>query len=575
MRKRTGTRGQNGEWRIEDRMEKLETSDAYITVKDHKEDFNVSPSFRLINPSKTDIGRVSKQMLDDINRNLLLHVPVNQWKNTHAVIDWFKDIPGKRRCTFLQYDIEQFYPSISAELFEKAITFAKQYIDIPDTHLRIIRQARHTLLFHQGDPWMKRNGDEDFDVPMGSYDGAEVCELIGIFMLSQISQVVNPTDNGLYRDDGLAVMRNIGKPEIERRKKKIIQIFKSHKLKITIRANLQIVQYLDVELDLKSGQFRPYRKPNSDPLYINRNSNHPPSVLKQVPASINRRLSDISSSAEVFDQAAPAYEAALRNSGFDTKLAFEVCDRSQQKSKRKRRRKTIWYNPPYSSNVKTNVARKFLSLLCQHFHKKHRLHKIFNTMTVKVSYCCTRNVSSIISGHNKYVLRQDPEDVNTRTCNCRRPEECPMGGRCLAQNIIYKGNVENLTDSVVNPYIGLTMNHFKERYGVHKQGINNRAHASACELTKHVWNLKDNNKVFSINWDILQHVKGRLVGGECKLCVAEKLHIIEYPDQDILLNSHSSIKCMHKAKRMLSQVPFQGRGRPRRRVDHGITSGVT
>ena len=69
---------------------------------------------------------------------------------------------------------------------------------------------------------------------MGSFDGAEICELVGTFMLSEITKVVKKTDIGLYRDDGLGLMRRIGKPEIERRKKKIIKIFKSYGLKIII-----------------------------------------------------------------------------------------------------------------------------------------------------------------------------------------------------------------------------------------------------------------------------------------------------------------------------------------------------
>ena len=71
---------------LDDRMEKLESSEAYIiTVKDHKENFNANPTFRLINPSKQDIGRVSKQLLDGINQELLSCTSVNQWKNSRAV----------------------------------------------------------------------------------------------------------------------------------------------------------------------------------------------------------------------------------------------------------------------------------------------------------------------------------------------------------------------------------------------------------------------------------------------------------------------------------------------------------
>ena len=559
---------------LDDRMEKMQTSEAFITVKDHKESFNVSPTFRLINPSKTDIGRVSKQLLDGINKKLLLSTKVNQWKNTQSVIDWFSQIRGKRRCTFIQFDIENFYPSITAELFDKAIAFAKQHVDIPDLDLEIIKQARATLLFHQGQPWIKQTDDDGFDVPMGAYDGAEVCELVGSYMLSQVNQVIDNSDVGLYRDDGLGVLRNIGKPEIERRKKKIIQIFKSCGLGITIMTSLQLVQYLDVEFDLRSGQYRPFRKPNSDPLYINSSSNHPASVLNHVPDSIARRLSDISSSSDVFREALPEYENALRNSGFTKKLAYSERAPNQQENKRTRRRKILWYNPPFSISVKTNVGKKFLDLLRLHFHPNHRLRSIFNTKTVKVSYCCMRNVASIISGHNKRILR--PTEPVARTCSCRNPDECPLNGRCLESFIIYNGDVSDETDNPARPYIGLTSVPFKDRLGVHNQGINHRSYAGSCELSKHVWTLKDANKNFSIKWGIREKVRGRLIGGECRLCVTEKLHIIEYPDQELLLNSNSDIKCVHQRKYKLASLSAQGRGRAKKRGRNvRVTNGIT
>ena len=215
---------------LEKRMEKLQTPEAYITVKDHKANFHSNPSFRLINPSKTDVGRVSKQMLDGINKGVLSHVQANQWKNTKSVINWFSNIRGKRHCTFMQFDIDSFYPSISADLFDKALDFARQFVDISDLELSIIKQARRTLLFHDGEPWCKVGDNDEFDVPMGSYDGAEICELIGTYMLSLTSHLVNPTDIGLYRDDGLSVMRSCGRPEIERKKKELIKIFKDNGL---------------------------------------------------------------------------------------------------------------------------------------------------------------------------------------------------------------------------------------------------------------------------------------------------------------------------------------------------------
>ena len=68
-------------------------------------------------------------------------------------------------------------------------------------------QSRKTLLFNEKNPWVKRCGDEDFDVPMGCYDGAEVCELVGSYLLKKVSNIVDKKSIGLYRDDGLAVLQ--------------------------------------------------------------------------------------------------------------------------------------------------------------------------------------------------------------------------------------------------------------------------------------------------------------------------------------------------------------------------------
>jgi hypothetical protein len=221
--------------------------------------------------------------------------------------------------------------------------------------------ARRTLLFSDKTPWTKKNNASDFDVPMGSYDGAEVCELVGAFLLSKLGDVVDKKDLGLYRDDGLGVMRNIGGPEVERRKKRIIQIFKEHGLSIVIEAHLKSTQFLDVELNLGTNSYRPFRKPGSELKYVNRKSNHPPSVLKQIPNGVAKRLSDISSSEEIFRKATPEYQEALLKSGYTDVLRYEKSGDVQRK--RKRRSNMIWYNPPFSLNVKTNVGKLFLELV--------------------------------------------------------------------------------------------------------------------------------------------------------------------------------------------------------------------
>ena len=127
---------------------------------------------------------------------------------------------------------------------------------------------------------MKKSGL--FDVTMGASDGAEICELVGLYLISLIRERFPELDFGLYRDDGVAAHRRIPGPRLDRIRKELIALFKEHGLDITIEINLLIVNFLDVTLNLDKGKFSPYRKPNDTPLYVHCESNYPPSVLKKM-----------------------------------------------------------------------------------------------------------------------------------------------------------------------------------------------------------------------------------------------------------------------------------------------------
>ena len=73
-----------------ERMECIAKNTAFITLKHHKENFQASLPCRLINPSKSELGKVSKVKLEKINQALIKHLDVNQWKISSTVIDWFK-----------------------------------------------------------------------------------------------------------------------------------------------------------------------------------------------------------------------------------------------------------------------------------------------------------------------------------------------------------------------------------------------------------------------------------------------------------------------------------------------------
>ena len=121
---------------------------------------------------------------------------------------------------------------------------------------------------------------------LGAFDGAEVCEAVGNFLLYQLSKNYNKKDIGLYRDDGLAIFKNVSGSKAEKIKKDIQKLFKDNHLNITIQCNLKIVNYLDVTSNLSNATYRPFCQPNNEIAYIHKESNHPPSILRQIPLSI-------------------------------------------------------------------------------------------------------------------------------------------------------------------------------------------------------------------------------------------------------------------------------------------------
>ena len=195
-----------------------------------------------------------------------------------------------------------------------ALNFANEITDISRKDMQIMYHARKSLLFINEKPWMKREGNL-FDVTMGAYDGAEVCELVDIFTLNKIGEKYNKNEVGLYRDDGLAVFKNISGPESESIKKYFQSLFEKYGLEIIIKCNKKVVDYLDVTFNLQDGNYKPYRKPDNKITYINVQSNHPPSIIKQLPKRIEQQLSNNFSNETIFNEAASLYEKALSEAG--------------------------------------------------------------------------------------------------------------------------------------------------------------------------------------------------------------------------------------------------------------------
>ena len=366
---------------LEERMDKFTTQSAFITIKDHKAGFPGRVSCRLLNPAKSSVGKIAKVVLEDVNIKIRDKLSLRQWKSTNDCLKWFNDISEKPSLCFMKFDVESFYSSISKDLLKRALLFTNKHVFLSKEDQDTIIQACSSFLFHDGSPWSKKNANgELFDVTMGSFSGAEICELVGLYLLDKItsSGLFPKSSIGIYRDDGICVLKDSG-PQVDRSRKKLVAIFKSEGLNITTETGIKRTDFLDVLLDLKTGEHRPFRKANNNTRYIDCNSNHPPAVIRALPKMISKRITLLSSSAEIFDQEIGHYRNSLEAAGYKDltrKLTFSPTNR-----RRLRRRCITWFNPPWNGEAKLNIGELFLSLVDRYLATTPTLGKFLNRNT--------------------------------------------------------------------------------------------------------------------------------------------------------------------------------------------------
>ena len=180
---------------------------------------------------------------------------------------------------------------------------------------------------------------------MGSFHGTETCELVGLCIKSKLENKIPKSNFGLYQDDGLPLLRSLNGQLTDNVKKNIIWVFKDISFSLEIKTNLKEVDFLDVSLNLRNGTYRPYKKPNDILLYVHSLLNHPPNVIKQIPNSIQERLSN----EEIFNTAKCGYEDTLKKSEF--KVVFKYT-----KNQRHTSPIIIWFNSTFIKAVSTNGA---------------------------------------------------------------------------------------------------------------------------------------------------------------------------------------------------------------------------
>ena len=533
---------------IADRVEQYSDLNAFCTLKDHEKDFVIHPKCRLINPAKSQIGKISKQILQNMNSEIRNNLNLNQWQSTKQTLDWFNQISHKSRKSFLQMDIEEFYPSITPKLLDDALNFAETIggVSLTPQQKKIIHHSRQSLLFssdNQGQKktWQKKNAL--FDVTMGAPDGAEVCELVGLLLLYEMSQKFPNLNFGLYRDDGLGCHSRIPASELKKLHRDIRALFASHDLRITLEDPAKQVDFLDVTLDLASGTYWPYRKPNDTPLYVNTMSSHPPTVLKQIPHGINKRLSSISSNQQVFDNAKGVYQKALDDAGHSFELHKEPEQDAQPR--RKQKRQIVYFNPPWNSALVTNIGKLFLKAVKDHFPPGHPLRPVLNRNTLKISYSTTPNMKAVFDAHNKKLLQQHAQQQSTKTCNCKRKPECPLKGECLQKDVIYQATVTNGDEQ--RKYVGSTVL-FKNRYYAHSRSFVKEERRHDTTLSEFVWN-RGLGEQPNIQWEILSSAPAYRKGQRnCQLCLEEKYFILLAHNDRTSLNRRTEMlaKCRHK-----------------------------
>ena len=162
--------------------------------------------------------------------------------------------------SFIQLGVKEFYPSINEDIFKNTIQFSKLCATIDDKGLRLIMHCRKFLRFFGNKARRKKSEESCFDVTMCSFDGVEICELAGLYIQSNLENILSKTNFGLYRDDGLILLRNLNGQHMDKKRKAIMKIFQDIGFSIDIQTSHKEVDLFDVTLNLQNSTYVHTRK---------------------------------------------------------------------------------------------------------------------------------------------------------------------------------------------------------------------------------------------------------------------------------------------------------------------------
>ena len=181
---------------------------------------------------------------------------------------------------------------------------------------------------------------------------------------------------------------------------------------------------------------------DQSPSYININSNHTKAIIKQVPKAVNLRIRNLPANEEIFRKGSKMYTYKEEKMPNDNNKEIK-----KENRRKNRKRRIIWFNPPFCRLTNINIGKYFLKLVDKYFKHGNKLHKIFNRKTLKISYSCTKTIFQIINSHNKNITEDFQDQINNRNnnnnnngikkeCNCKSRDNCPMNGLCNLNNVI-------------------------------------------------------------------------------------------------------------------------------------------
>ena len=120
-----------------------------------------------------------------------------------------------------------------------------------------------------------------------------------VCLSSQSLKIHLATTSASIATTGLVLLDTKSGRLSDKARKDLTHAFNELGLNITAQANQLSTNFLDITFDLSNGTYKPYRKPNDEPLYINRHSNHPPPIIRELPISVNKRINSLSCNKEV------------------------------------------------------------------------------------------------------------------------------------------------------------------------------------------------------------------------------------------------------------------------------------